>query len=265
MHDFMVADEKADAMFGFLWLINTERWSRFRAPDTDAADLHTNSHDVRQTKATLPSFFSTCLWIWRVPNSILQQKLSVLSARNHNYIIMFTGDVFKALLHSVIQHWWHLLHKKSSNCKRKSFSPKLRYAMYQSPTVKLGKSENLQHIFTFKYLKNRSMQNQVLTSIKQKLHELLHAQVSQFGVKEMKSFIIFLLFIVPSCQKDNWHRPKHLRALIYRDTYWKSVVFPSTTWMEITIKSFFGFLVAKWHQQWPRKTFKPERSYGLLL
>lgn len=58
---------------------------------------------------------------------------------------------------------------------------------------------------------------------------------------------------------------KQPHALIYRDTYWKSVRFPSTTWMEITIKSLFGILMAQWHQRWPRKTFELERSCGLLL
>lgn len=58
---------------------------------------------------------------------------------------------------------------------------------------------------------------------------------------------------------------KQPHALIYRDTYWKSVRFPSTTWMEITIKSLFGILMAQWHQRWPRKTFELDGSWGLLL
>lgn len=119
-----------------------------------------------------------------------------------------------------------------------------------------------------------------VTSTKQpnrRFIQLLNKQIFQFWVKpilnkwreksnKMNNLRnIFFLFIVHFCQKDNLRHPKRQLALIYKDTYWKSVFFPSATWMEITIKSFFGILMAEWHQQWPRKTFILERSYGLLL
>lgn len=75
--------------------------------------------------------------------------------------------------------------------------------------------------------------------------------LSQNDSKGEKMFSVIKLsnFASFSSARDKVKHPTQPFSLTSTGGQWKLVIFPSWTWMEITIKSSFGVLLVEWHQR----------------